>query len=105
MLTFQLETRASYLYAGVRGELTVDAALAGFGEIMQAAVARHQPRILIDCSAVTGDWAPKSRYIFGEFVALEQHRLSAHFSELPRLAIYALPPVYGDSRFTQIVAS
>jgi hypothetical protein len=105
MLTYQLETRAGYLYASVRGELAVDAALAAFGEIMQAAVAQRQPRILLDCSALTGDWAPKSRFIFGEFVALEQHRLSGHFSEPPRLAIYAVPPVYDDTRFTQIVAN
>jgi hypothetical protein len=105
MLSYQVEVRASYLFASVRGEITIDSAISTFGKIMQAAVAQRQPRLLIDCTGMTGDWTPKSRYTFGEFVALEQQRLAGHFSELPRVAIYAVPPIYDASRFTQIVAN
>jgi hypothetical protein len=105
MLQYDLERRTGYLYVTVRGQLTVDDATATFREVMQAAVARKQSKLLLDCSALGAEWAASSRYAFGEFVADEQRRAVGQLGELPRVAIYAVAPLYDPNRFTQVVTN
>jgi hypothetical protein len=105
MLQYDVEQRAGYLYVTVRGRLTVDDATATFREIMRAAIARKQAKLLLDCSGIGAEWAASSRYAFGEFVADEQRRAVAQLGELPRVAVYAVPPLYDPNRFTQVVTN
>ena len=105
MLQFDLEQRPGYLYVTVRGVLSVDGAIAAFREVMQAALAARQPKLLLDCSGIVGQWASSSRYAFGDFVANEQRRVMAQFEQLPRVAIYAVAPLYDPNRFTEIVTN
>lgn len=105
MLHFDVEPRRGYLYITLTGELGVAAAEATLAEIFDIAARAHQPRILLDCSRVAGQWGPDERYTVGSFIAAEMERRSSQFPERPRLAIYAVAPLMDPNRYTQTVAT
>ena len=105
MLHFDTEPRRGYLYITVKGELDVAGAEAALAEVFGIAARAHQPRILLDCSRVRGEWGPDERYTIGSFIAAEMERRASHFPERPRLAIYAVAPLMDPNRYTQTVAT
>lgn len=105
MLSFDLEPRVGYLYVTLTGELELGAAEAKFSEMLAAAASLRQAKILIDCSRVTGNWAPDHRYAFGSHLAAEVRRRSGQFPAFPRIAIHAVAPLMDPNRYTQTVAN
>src|ERR1051325_7188264 len=105
MLNYTVEPRGDYLYSRVTGDLTVPDAQRTLSEFFAAAARYGQPRMLIDVSPLhPAQWGPQERYEVGAYIAAELERRSAHFSEDPRLAIYAVAPLMDPNRFTQRVA-
>lgn len=105
MLAFDTELRAGYVYAALHGEFTIDSGKSVFAGIMQVAAAQGQPRILMDCTRITGEMTMDDRLQFGMFVAEEKQRYLARFPEGPQVAILAVPPIMDPGRFTQSVAN
>jgi hypothetical protein len=105
MLHFEVEPRAGYLYVTLTGELQVASAEARLRELFAIAARQRQPRMLIDCSRVTGTWTPDDRYAVGSFLAVEAQRMAGQFPAVPRIAIYAVAPLMDPNRYTQTVAS
>ena len=101
----EVEPRVGYLYITLTGGLSLAAAQSAFGELLAAAARQGQPKILIDCSRVHGDWTPADRYAFGAFLATEVQRMAGQFPSFPRIAIYAVAPLMDPSRYTQTVAT
>ena len=105
MLRFDVEPRVGYLYASLTGELTVSDAQATIRELLRAAAREKQPRILVDCSRLRGEWGPDERYAVGAFIADEVQRVAGQFPAFPRIAIYAVAPLMDPNRYTQTVAT
>jgi hypothetical protein len=105
MLHFEAEPRMGYLYVMASGELDVPGAQNALAEMLADAARRHQPRILLDCSRLLGQWGPDERYVIGSFIASEMQRRAGQFPETPRLAIYAVAPLMDPNRYTQTVAT
>ena len=105
MLHFDLEPRVGYLYVALIGELELGAAEAKFSEMLVAAASLRQPKILIDCTRVAGEWTPDDRYAFGAYLAAEVQRRSGQFPAFPRIAIHAVAPLMDPNRYTQTVAN
>lgn len=105
MLHLETEPRRGYLYVTATGELDVAGAEAALAEMFGSAARAHQPRILLDCSRVGGNWGPDERYTIGSFIATEMERRASQFPERPRLAIYAVAPLMDPNRYTQTVAT
>lgn len=67
---------------------------------------RHrQPRLLLDCTRVTGEMTTADRLSFGIFMADEQRLIEAQLPGAPQIAILAVPPIMDPGRFTQMVAN
>jgi hypothetical protein len=105
MLHFETEPRRGYLYVTASGELDVAGAEVALAEMLGIAARAHQPRILLDCSRLAGEWGPDERYTIGSFIAAEMERRANQFPERPRLAIYAVAPLMDPNRYTQTVAT
>ena len=105
MLHFDIEPRRGYLYVTASGALDVASAESAIAEMLGMAARAHQPRILLDCSRLAGDWGPDERYTVGSFIAAEMERRAHQFPERPRLAIYAVAPLMDPNRYTQTVAT
>ena len=105
MLHFDVEPRVGYLYVTLTGELKLDSAQASFRDMLAIAARHRQPKILIDCSRLHGEWTPADRHAFGAFLATEVQRTAAQFPSLPRVAIYAVAPLMDPNRYTQTVAN
>jgi hypothetical protein len=105
MLRVDLEQRHGYLYAALSGQIDLSGAQAAYRQILQAAVSHGQPRILMDCTRIAGEFSTADRLAFGSFMADEQQRLASHLPEAPRVAILAVPPLMDPGRFTQTVAN
>ena len=104
-LRFETEHRVAYLHGTIDGEFELGAAKAALSGVMQAAAARREPRILIDCTRVRGAMSAGDRMEVGTFMAEEQARLAGQFPQAPRIAILAVPPIMDPGRFTQTVAN
>jgi len=105
VLHFDVEPRVGYLYVTLTGELELASAQASFRDMLAVAARHRQPKILIDCSRVHGEWTPDQRYGFGSFLATEVQRAAAQFPSLPRIGIYAVAPLMDPNRYTQTVAN
>jgi len=105
MLRFDVEPRVGYLYVTITGQLDVAGAEAALAEMFGVAARAHQPRILLDCSRLAGEWGPDERYTVGSFIAAEMERRASQFPERRRLAIYAIAPRMDPNRYTQTVAT
>lgn len=105
MLRYDIEQRPGYVYAGLSGEFGLARAKDVFRDILQAAARQGQPRILMDCTRVTGEMTVNDRLEFGMFMADEQGRVAAELPEGPQIAILAVPPIMDPGRFTQAVAN
>ena len=105
MLRFDAEPRRGYLYVTASGELDVPGAEAALAGMLADAARSHQPKILLDCSRLQGQWGPDERYAVGSFIAAEMQRRASQFAEPPRLAIYAVAPLMDPNRYTETVAT
>jgi hypothetical protein len=105
MLPFDLEPRIGYLYCAVSGEISLSSAQSGLREVLSGALRYGQPRILIDCTRITGEWTAADRMAFGTFLANEQHLVTAHFEQPPQIAILASAALMDPGRLTQTVAN
>src|SRR3954468_21367191 len=105
MLKYEVEPRRGYLYVTLSGELTVPDAQGAYSGILQAAARQKLPRILLDCTRLTGTWEQKHRLAFGAYMAGEQNRMLGQFEEPPRVALLAAAPLMDPGRFTQTVAN
>ena len=93
------------MFAMVHGRFCLSAAKAGFGATMQFAAREALPRMLLDCTRVTGEMTVNDRRELGMFLADEQSRHLSRLPGGPRIAILAAPPIMDPSRFTQTVAN
>ncbi|MFN2645447.1 MAG: hypothetical protein ABR570_10680 [Burkholderiales bacterium] len=104
-LRYDIEPRVGYLYVAITGTLAVDSAEVALADVFAVAARARQPRILLDCSSLSGAWGPTERYAVGSFIAGEMERRASQFPERPRLAIYAVAPLMDPNRYTQTVAT
>ena len=104
-MRLELEPRGGYVYATVSGEVELSEAQGLFRELLAGAARYGFPRILMDCTRVTGTWNPEDRMAFGTFMAAEQQRMAAQFGATPQVAILAVPPLMDPGRLTQTVAN
>ncbi len=104
-LRVDLEPRAGYLYAAASGEFSLAGARTAYGNVLQAAARYRQPRILLDCTRITGAPTVDDRLQFGMFMAEEQTRVRGQLPQDPQVAILAVPPLMDPGRFTQMVAN
>ena len=105
MLRLDVELRAGYLRGAISGEFELASALDAYRAMLQAAARHRQPRMLLDCTRVTGEMTANDRMAFGVFMAEEQQRMSAQLPGAPQVAILAAPPIMDPGRFTQAVAN
>ena len=105
MLRFEIETRASYVHATLSGEFTLASAKEVYHRILQAAARERQPRILMDCTRITGEMTINDRLEFGAYMAEQQPLVLGALAEGPQVAILAVPPIMDPGRFTQAVAN
>jgi hypothetical protein len=101
----EMEPRPGYLYAAIVGEFTQANAQAVYRNVLQAAARHRHPRILLDCTRITGTLSVSDRLEFGMFMADEQRRMLAQIPEGPQVAILAVAPVMDPGRFTQMAAN
>ncbi len=105
MLQLDVEPRLGYLFATLSGPFSLAQAQSAYSSLLQAAARHQQPRMLLDCTRVTGEMTVADRLAFGTFMADEQQRMLAHLPEAPQVAILAAPPIMDPGRFTQAVAN
>lgn len=89
----------------VSGEFDLAGAQALYSAVLQAAARYRQPRVLLDCTGVTGEMTVADRLAFGSFMAEEQARVRSQLPDAPQVAILAVPPIMDPGRFTQAVAN
>lgn len=105
MLDFDIEPRVGYLFAAVSGEFDLASAQSVYRSVLQAAARYRQPRMLLDCTRVTGEMTVGDRLAFGSFIAEEQQRMPGQLPQAPQVAILAIPPILDPGRFAQVVAN
>ena len=105
MLQFDVERRVGYLYITVTGTIELASAEAAYREGLRQAVRLGCARLLVDMTRVTGAWPAEKRLLFGIYMADEQERMRGQFSEAPKIAILAVPPLMDPGRYTQAVAN
>lgn len=105
MLRFEIETRAGYLYATLSGVFQLDSAKDTYLAILQAAAARGEAKILMDCTRIGGEMSTQDRLEFGTYMAEAQARVLGRLPGGPQVAILAAPPIMDPGRFTQAVAN
>lgn len=105
MIRFEIEPRGGYLYVVISGDFELSSALDAYRAMLQAAARHRQPRMLLDCTRVTGEMTMSDRLAFGGFMADEQNRMLGQLPAAPQVAILALPPIMDPGRFTQAVAN
>ena len=105
MLRFDIEPRSGYLYAAISGEFTLSSAQASYRAMLQAAALHRQPRMLLDCTRITGKMTTNDRMAFGMFMAEEQQVMLSQLPQAPQVAILAAAPIMDPGRFTQTVAN
>jgi len=105
MLHFDIEPRRGYLYVTVTGELSIADAEKALLELLGVAARERQPRILVDCSRLQGEWNPDDRYAVGTFLAAQVERMASQFPQTPRIAVYAIAPLMDPNRYFQTVAT
>lgn len=105
MLQYETEIRASYLHATLWGAFTLISAKDVTRAVVERAAAIDQPRILMDCTRITGEMTMQDRLEFGAYLAELQQQLFARLAPGPQIAILAVPPIMDPGRFTQTVAN
>jgi len=105
LLRFDIETRIGYVHAVISGAFTLDSAKDAFRGILQAAAGRAEPRILMDCTRITGEMTVQDRLEFGSYMAEQQSLVLGRLPGGPQVAILAVPPIMDPGRFTQAVAN
>ena len=100
MLRIDVEPRIAYLYSNVSGNFTLSSAQVIFRDILAQAVRYGQHRIFMDCTRVMGEIPSDQRLAYGTFIAEELQRVSSQFSDPPKVAILAVPPVMDYGRLT-----
>lgn len=105
MLHLDLEPRKGYLCAHISGVISLADAQATFTEVLKGAIRYQQPRVLLDCMQMIGDWTPEDRMVFGAYLADQQMRVAKSFSESPQIAILVSPSLMDPGRLTQTVAN
>ena len=105
MIRFEIEPRGGYLYVVISGDFELSSALDAYRAMLQAAARHRQPRMLLDCTRVTGEMTMSDRLALGGFMADEQNRMLGQLPAAPQVAILALPPIMDPGRFTQAVAN
>src|SRR5689334_15841710 len=104
-LTVQLEPRKHYLRAKVSGAYSLRAAQDAYDQVVKAAVAQGQTRVLIDASGITGVPTQDERYMLGLFVAAEQRMLAAEAPGISvQVAVFGHRPLIDPERFAETVA-
>jgi hypothetical protein len=88
----------------ISGEFDLAGAQDAYRAMLQAAARYRQPRMLLNCTGVSGEMTVNDRLAFGAFMAEEQQRMSAQLPGAPQVAILAPPPIMDPGRFTQAVA-
>lgn len=97
--------RPTYVHATLSGAFTLQSARDVYRGILQAAAARGEPRILMDCTRISGEMTAQDRLEFGTYMATEQQNVLGRLPEGPKVAILAVPPIMDPGRFTQAVAN
>ncbi len=105
LLRFDIEPRAGYVYAALSGEFTLASAKDVYRGILQAAAREGQPRILMDCTRITGEMTISDRLEFGMHMAEQQSSVLSQLPGGPQVAILAAAPIMDPGRFTQTVAN
>ena len=106
MLRFEIDTtRAGYLHVALSGTFQLDSAKDAYRAILQAAAARGEPKILVDCTRIGGEMTVHDRLEFGAYMASAQDGVRARLPGGPQVAILAVPPIMDPGRFTQAVAN
>jgi hypothetical protein len=105
MLHFDIEPRRGYLYVTVSGEVDLLGAQSAYSNALQAAARARQPRLLLDCTRVTGQFTSSDRMAFGAHVADENRRMLGQFPEEPKVAILSGALLMDPGRLLQTVAN
>lgn len=105
MIRFEIEPRGGYLHVVLSGDFELSSALDAYRAMLQAAARHRQPKMLLDCTRVTGEMTMSDRLAFGGFMADEQNRMLGQLPSAPQVAIHAVPPIMDPGRFTQAVAN
>jgi hypothetical protein len=105
-LALMLEPRPDYLLAFVTGVFEQKPAQALFVRVMEAAVAHHLPKILVDCTGMSGTMSTIQRFEFARFVANKQQMavFDGKLGEPSRLAVVGNVPLIDPHRFGETVA-
>ena len=100
-----LEVRRHHLRATVSGPYNLREAQDLYDQIVKAAVAAGQTRILIDASRVVGSPTQDERYMLGLFIAAEQRILAAKTPPIDvQVAVVGRRPLIDPDRFAETVA-
>lgn len=86
------------------GDFSLASAKEVYRGILQAASRLEQPRILMDCTRITGEMTIAGRLAFGACMAEQQPLVMGALPEGPQVAL-AVPPIMDPGRFTQAVAN
>lgn len=106
MLRFDIDTtRSGYLHVVLAGVFELERAKEVYRAILQAAAGLGEPKILIDCTRITGEMTMQDRLEFGTYMASAQELILGRLAAPPQVAILAAPPIMDPGRFTQAVAN
>lgn len=99
----EFERRKGYLYAALRGDFEVAGAMTAYREVLQTAAREQALRVLLDCTAMSGNPTMDERREFGLFMAEEQ----AKYAGLGGLqvGILASTQAMDPGRYLQSVAN
>lgn len=99
----EFERRKGYLYAALRGDFDLAGATTAYREVLQTAAREHSLRVLLDCTAMSGNPTMDERREFGVFMAEEQ----AKYGRLGNLqvGILASAQAMDPGRYLQAVAN
>jgi hypothetical protein len=99
----EFERRKGYLYAALRGEFEVAGAMTAYREVLQTAAREQALRVLLDCTAMSGNPTMDERREFGVFMAEEQAKY-AGLGDL-QVGILASAQAMDPGRYLQTVAN
>jgi hypothetical protein len=105
-LVLALEPRPGYLLAFVTGAFEQKPAQALFVRVMEAAIEHRLPKILVDCTGMSGTMSTIQRFEFARFVANRQQMaiFDGKLGEPSRLAVVGNVPLVDPHRFGETVA-
>jgi hypothetical protein len=105
-LALTYEPRPGYLFVTVTGVFEQTRAQALFIHLMEGAVGHQLPKILVDCTGMSGTMSIIQRFEFARFVANKQQMavFDGKLGEPSRLAIVGNVPIVDPNRFGETVA-